>query len=323
MEETVKILVVDDDEVDRMAVRRALKSAGVAMELTEVSDCANAIASLQQFTFDCIFLDYLLPDGDGLNLVQQIRALGITVPLVVLTGQGDEQIAVQVMKAGAVDYIPKTRLSPANLSQVLWQAIRLHRAEQAAILANARLKESEERYRLVLEGANDGIWDWVCTTNEVYCNDRLLEIIGVSRSEFSFTTNALIELIHPQDLPQIKNVIGNHLTNSEKCEAEFRMRHISGEYRYCLARGKAQRDVYGCPVRMSGIISDITERKQLEVALKSSESRFKRLAEANIIGIILADLHGRILDANDAFLELVGYSKSELIAGKLGWLDIT
>ena len=323
MEETVKILVVDDDEVDRMAVRRALKAAGVQMELLEVGDCAGAIATLQQQSVDCIFLDYHLPDGDGLSLVQEVRALGITVPVVVLTGQGDEKIAVQLMKAGACDYISKASLSPENLYQTLRQTIRVHRAEIDAALANEKLRESEERYRLVLEGSNDGIWDWYCATDEVYCNERLLEIIGVSRSEFSFTPAAFTELMHPEDLPRIQAVIKAHLTRGEKCEAEFRIRHTSGEYRYCIARGKAQRDARGCPLRMSGIISDITERKQLEEALRVSESRFRRLAEANIIGIILTDLDGNILEANQAFLEIMGYSKRDLISGRLHWVQMT
>jgi len=322
MEETVKILVVDDDEVDRMAVRRALRAAGVQTELSEVSDCEKAIATLQTQFFDCVFLDYFLPDGDGLSLVQQLRALGITVPLVVLTGQGDEQIAVQLIKAGAHDYLSKANITPENLAQVLRQTIRVYRAEQAAAIANQRLKESEERYRLVLEGANDGIWDWHCATKQVYCNDRLLEILGVSRSEFDHTTTAFMERIHPEDVPRIRETIRNHLTNNEKCEAEFRFIHSSGEYRYCLARGKAQRDANNCPVRMSGVISDITERKQLENALRESESRFRYLAESNVLGIIIADMQGKILDANDAFLQMMGYTKQDVISG-LYWKDIT
>ncbi len=323
MEETVKILVVDDDEVDRMAVRRALKSAGVKMEFLEVDSCAGAIAVLQENTFDCVFLDYLLPDGDGLTLVQQIRALEITVPLVVLTGQGDEQIAVQVMKAGASDYVSKTNLLPQNLYQILRQAIRLHRAEIEAAIANERLRQSEERYRLVLEGANDGIWDWYCATDEVYCNDRVLEIIGEARSQFSLTPATFTALMHPEDLPKVKAAIAAHLTQGEKCEVEFRLRHTSGHYRYCVARGKAQRNARGCPLRMSGVISDITERKQLEEALRASESRFKRLADANVIGIILADMSGNILEANEAFLQIVAYTKQDLALGKLHWLEMT
>ncbi|WP_104545530.1 PAS domain S-box protein [Chroococcidiopsis sp. TS-821] len=323
MEETLKILIVDDDEVDRMAVRRALRAAGVPNELLEVSNCAEAIATLQTQEFDCVFLDYFLPDGNGLNLVQQLRALDITVPLVVLTAQGDEQIAVQLIKAGAHDYLAKANISPENLAQVLRQTIRVHRAEQAAALANERLRESEERYRLVLEGANDGIWDWHCATDEVYCNDRLLEILGVSRSEFDCTTTAFLQRIHPEDLPRVREVIRNHLTNNEKCEAEFRFVRSSGEYRYCLARGKAQRDANNCPIRMSGVISDITERKQLENALRESESRFRYLAESNVLGIIVADMQGKILDANDAFLQMVGHTKQDVVAGNLFWNAMT
>ncbi len=323
MEETVKILVVDDDEVDRMAVKRSLKNAGVAMEWSEATGCASAISILQQQTFDCIFLDYLLPDGNGLELVRQFRSLGISTPIVVLTGQGDERIAVEVMKAGAYDYLPKSRITPENLYQILRQAVRLYRAEQAAILAGERLRESEERYRLVLEGANDGIWDWYCSTDEVYCNDRLLEIIGEERSQFDLTPHNLMARMHPDDVPKIRQAITNHLQHGEKCEAEFRIMHSLGEYRYCVARGKAQRDRFGCPLRMSGIISDITESKQLESALRASELRFRRLADANIIGIIVTDAQGTILEANQAFLEMVGYSQEDLRLGRLRSAAIT
>ncbi len=323
MEETVKILVVDDDEVDRMAVKRSLKSAGIVMEWTEATECESAIALLQQQTFDCIFLDYLLPDGNGLELVQQIRALRIAIPVIVLTGQGDERIAVEVMKAGAFDYLPKSRITPENLYQILSQAVRLYRAEQAAIVAGEKLRESEERYRLVLEGANDGIWDWYCSTNEVYCNDRLLEIIGEERSQFDLTPHNLMARMHPDDRAKIQQAITNHLQHGEKCEAEFRIQHSSGEYRYCIARGKAQSDRFGCPFRMSGIISDITESKQLELALRASELRFRRLADANIIGIIVTDDQGTIVEANQAFLSMVGYSTEDVRLGRLRSAVIT
>ncbi|PSB33212.1 PAS domain S-box protein [Chlorogloea sp. CCALA 695] len=322
MDEIVKILVVDDDEVDRMAVKRCLSAAGVEMEWQEVTECSSAIAILKAQTFDCIFLDYLLPDGNGLELVQQLRALGITTPIVVLTGQGDERIAVEVMKAGAFDYLPKSRITPENLYQILRQAIRLYRAEQAATVANERLRESEERYRLVLEGANDGIWDWYCSTNEVYCNDRLLEIIGEERNQFNLTPPNLMARMHPDDGSKIRQAITNHLQNGAKCEAEFRILHSSGSYRYCVARGKAQRDRAGCPLRMSGIISDITESKQLQLALEASEVRFRRLADANIIGIIVT-AQGRVIEANAAFLSMVGYSAEDLRLGRLQGSVIT
>ncbi|MBD2431154.1 MULTISPECIES: hybrid sensor histidine kinase/response regulator [Fischerella] len=144
MEETLKVLVVDDDEVDRMSVRRALKAAGISVQLFEADDCKSAIAHLQDNSFDCVFLDYRLPDQDGLTLINDVRSRNIKVPLVVLTGQGDEQIAVELMKAGAIDYLSKSRVSPVTLTQVLRNAIRVYRAEMQVALVNQQLRESNE-----------------------------------------------------------------------------------------------------------------------------------------------------------------------------------
>ncbi len=145
MEETLKILVVDEDEVARMAVRRALTKAGVRIELSEVCNGNDALYVLKNTTYDCVFLDYRLPDQDGLTLIQKLRSLQIKVPLVVLTAQGDEQIAVELMKAGATDYLSKSRVSSETLAQILRNAIRVHRAEMQAALANQLLRESNEQ----------------------------------------------------------------------------------------------------------------------------------------------------------------------------------
>lgn len=154
MDDVLKILIVDDDEVDRMAVRRALKRAGLETEAIEAADCATALATLQKQGFDCVFLDFRLPDKDGLTLVREIRQAGIKIPIVVLTGQGDEQIAVDLMKAGASDYLAKAQISPERLSQILRSAIRIYRAELEAALAYQQLRESNEillRQNLKLE----------------------------------------------------------------------------------------------------------------------------------------------------------------------------
>jgi two-component system, sensor histidine kinase and response regulator len=146
MEEVLKILIVDDDEVDRMALRRLLKAAGVKVETVEAYDCAMAIAEVKEQPFDCAFIDYRLPDMDGLGLVQQLRGSNVKIPLIILTGQGDEQIAVELMKAGASDYIAKGRLSPEALAQVLRSAIRLYQAQQQAEQAEQQ-KEQLARQR--------------------------------------------------------------------------------------------------------------------------------------------------------------------------------
>ncbi|MEH2063758.1 MAG: ATP-binding protein [Nostoc sp.] len=145
MEETLKILVVDDDEVDRMTIRCALTQAGVEVELSEVSDVNNAFSALSTTSYHCVFLDYRLPDQDGLTLIQRLRSSEIKVPLVVLTDQGDEQITLKFLKAGATDYLFKSRISPEILAQVLRSAIRVYQAEMQADLATQQLRESHEK----------------------------------------------------------------------------------------------------------------------------------------------------------------------------------
>jgi two-component system sensor histidine kinase/response regulator len=332
MDKLIKILIVDDDAVDRMAVKRSLKSAGVSVEVTEAEDCADALAKLSvsknytqdpakltkenksqhlreveetekglllnqifECKFDCVFLDYGLPDGDGLSLVQNVREAGLKVPLIVLTGQGDEQIAVELMKAGASDYIAKSKLSPKSLSRSMYNAIRIYRAETQAFHASQKLKESEERYRLVLEGVNDGIWDWDLSKNEVYWNDRLLEIIGLSRDQFGRTMEALYNRLHPEDKEGIVRAIAAHLEQEIDYNVEFRLLHSSGFYRYCTSQGKAQRNYQGEPLRMAGMISDITERKQAEDALERERQQLRQIITCVPVAMAMFDTQMRYM----------------------------
>jgi len=167
LDETLKILVIDDDAVDRMAVRRALQKADFEVDLSEATDGSTALSTLKTNNFDCIFIDYLLPDQDGLTLVKQLQKLDVDAPLIVLTGQGDEQIAVEAMKAGAADYLSKTRLAPSTLAHTVRSAIRLRRAEQTAFAANRKLQmtnlqlrqqnEELDQQRLQIETQNQAL----------------------------------------------------------------------------------------------------------------------------------------------------------------------
>jgi two-component system, sensor histidine kinase and response regulator len=150
MKAPLRVLIIDDDEVDRMAVQRALRSTGSIVDFTEAADAKSAIAilgSAEQEPFDCIFLDYRLPDQDGLAVLKIMHQMGIRFPLIVLTGQGDERIAVEVMKAGATDYLPKSSLSSDRLSQTFYNAMRIHKAEIQAEFANQQLQESYEQLK--------------------------------------------------------------------------------------------------------------------------------------------------------------------------------
>jgi signal transduction histidine kinase len=144
-DETFRLLLVDDDEVDRAAVRRLLRDAS-AVELAECGRADEVGACLARAGCDAVLLDFHLPGGDGLEVLREIRATHPETAVIMLTGHGDEQLAVELMKAGASDYIAKSALSADRLAASIRQSVRAVRAERAA-----RRLEDERRILLLRE----------------------------------------------------------------------------------------------------------------------------------------------------------------------------
>ncbi|MDQ3280114.1 MAG: response regulator [Acidobacteriota bacterium] len=114
------MLVVDDDRVDRIALRRALGQTGFEVTVGEADGVIAAINLLaSEQTFDCVLLDYNLPDGDGLTFLRGLRGAGISANVIMITGQQDSAVATELVEAGAADYIPKALFTPRLLAQSL------------------------------------------------------------------------------------------------------------------------------------------------------------------------------------------------------------
>lgn len=123
---TIKILIIDDDQVDRTITHRILKnSKDITMEITEATNSIEAINQLEKHNFDCILLDYQLPDSNGFDLLNKIKKISPKfTPIIMLTGQGSEDVAVSAMKAGVTDYVSKNKLDPVILKKSIINAIK-------------------------------------------------------------------------------------------------------------------------------------------------------------------------------------------------------
>jgi len=137
------------------------------------------------------------------------------------------------------------------------------------VLGAARLRQSQERFELAAEGANDGIWDRDYVGDTVYLSPRWKAMVGHAEHEIGDSPAEWEKRVHPEDLAGFRSAAQAHLGgNTKTFESEHRMRHNDGSYRWFVTRGVAIRDESGKPTRMAGSMSDITARKESEEMLR-------------------------------------------------------
>lgn len=216
----MKILLVDDDEVDRLAVARALRSAGLEATVEEAGDVIAAAAAVEAQVFDAVLLDFRLPGGDGLDVLRSLRVAGVDTPVIVLTGHGDEQTAVELMKAGAVDYLSKHGLSGDRLAQSLRYATERQRLQEE----RDQLLVREQEARAEAERANVAKDQFLATLshelrtplNAILGWTRILVTTPVDRTRLSHALavierNANLQLQLINDLLDVSRIISGKL----------------------------------------------------------------------------------------------------------------
>ena len=187
------------------------------------------------------------------------------------------------------------------------------------------LSQSEERFRLVSNATNDAIWDWNLVNNSVWWSDSFFSLFGYDATYDTSTSSFWIGNIHPEDQDKVKDGISAVINGggSTQWNCEYRFRKKDGSYAFVLDRGYLQLDEYGTPYRMLGSMLDITELKVAQQQILKSESRFRKVYESNMIGMLFTNKDGVIINANEAFLQMSGYSQQDLEQATISWAAIT
>jgi len=141
----------------------------------------------------------------------------------------------------------------------------------------SELRESDERYDLAISGSAAGIWDWDILSDKVFYSDRYKQLLGYASEEFRDTPDEVWNRLHPDDYESVRLAVDQHLEERVPFRIDYRLRTRSGEYRWYYARGQALWDERGQATRMSGSITDITQRKQAEIGLREAYTEIEQL----------------------------------------------
>ena len=257
------ILVVDDSPEDRLIVRRLLtRSPFATYTLVEADSGNRALAAYQSGEFACVLLDYRLPDMDGLAVLATLRTWS-DVPVIVLTGVGNEALAVEAFQHGAQDYLNKDMLTAAHLHLTIQHAIttvRLNR-ERADCLA---IQANEQRLRMALDATEIVAWEWDIVADTVTYTKQQSTYFSLPSGQAVRAGNEVRTTIYPPDLPIYDQAQAMALARGGPYQYQVRVYAPDGQVRWLEVRGMMQQDAAGRAVRAFGLTRDISDEKQRE-----------------------------------------------------------
>ncbi|MEJ6981823.1 PAS domain S-box protein [Pedobacter sp. P351] len=198
------------------------------------------------------------------------------------------------------------------------------RLEEKVKERTKELFESEERFRLVARATNDAIWDWSLVDNSIWWSESFYKIFQYEVDPEVQKRTFWDSKIHPDDRERVQESIIAAINNhEEQWHEEYRFLKADGTYSIILDRGRVLQDEFGTPYRMLGSMLDISSLKEAEQKIINSESKFRKVFESNMVGMLFTKADGLIISANDAFLDMLGYTREDLDNGKITWQNIT
>lgn len=318
MSELLHVLLIEDNPDDAVLLQDALENGGLSVEVTRIqteTELRNALAR----RWDVVISDFRLPRFDGLAALRIVRAADADVPFILVSGAIGEEVAVEVMRAGAGDFVLKDhllRLAPAVRRELQEAENRRERrrAEQA-------LRESEERFRSVLESSLDAAYRRDLRTDSYdYMSPVIERLTGFTAEEFSrMPLTEVMERTHPDDCTRVDAELDRIMTSpSGTGMIEYRLQKKDGGYIWLADHLTIIRDIEGHPLYRVGIVRDVTgqkvdqaERERLLAEVQHRAAELTATFESIADGLIIYDRDGKLLYMNAAAERILRYTPEE------------
>jgi PAS domain S-box-containing protein len=274
------IFVVDDDLGLVRLIEKTLHRDG--FQTASASSGRDAMIWLNTHQADLMLLDLKLQDIEALDLLRHFGESRCPPPFVVITGQGDERVAVEMMKQGALDYVVKDAQFLEFLPPVVHGALAQIDQRNRLTIAEAALRRSEANLAKAQEIAQIGSYEInVADSARERWSAEIYRLLGIDPAEHPLAAEAFInEIVHPEDRSVVRGQFENAIALRAPYNLEYRIVRPDGVVRHAHAIGEPVLDDAGRVTHVVGILQDITDRKRLErEILEISEREQRRIGQ--------------------------------------------
>jgi two-component system sensor histidine kinase/response regulator len=180
------------------------------------------------------------------------------------------------------------------------------------------LRASQARLNSTLAAGSIGTWTWDIVNDRLSADEFTARMFSIEPDAAAkgLPVEVYLRAVLEEDQPVVANRLGGAIKSCSYYDVEYRVRQRDGELRWLQAKGRVEGDSAGNALYFHGAVMDITERKR-------TEGRFRRLVDSNAQGVMFWNMKGEIVGANDAFLRIVGYTREDQDAGRIGWAAMT
>ncbi|MFO7791978.1 MAG: PAS domain S-box protein [Candidatus Saliniplasma sp.] len=306
-EKELKIMIIDDNPDDRTLAIRELKKQFNDLTITEIKNRSEFEIELDKKNFDLVITDYRLRWTTGLDVLKKIKSRCPDTPVIMFTGTGTEEVAVEAMKIGLEDYVVKSpkhflRL-PVSVKKAIERKEKQEKAEEA-------VEKSELKYKAIFE--NTGTKSFIFGENNIIeiVNDQFEKMSGYTRDEISGKISWK-EFILEEEYEKFEGYINTAEEDEDRSPEYFSIGFVN---RYNDKRNVLT-SLNTIPKTDKIVCSmlDITRYKETLDALTASEEMFRVAFESSPIGIMLLSLDGEIEEVNRSMCELLEISEGELL----------